>query len=285
MPTLGSRGGNRVILVMYLAAERMSRATVASMPISPLVPATPTPAEPVTPLTPRPVRHPLLSQSWRDVTFLHWPVAPEVVQPHMPPGVRPDVLDGVSYVGLIGFRMVGLGFGRGPRIPYLGTFGEINVRLYGVDGLGRRGVVFPSLESSRLLSALGARAGLWLPYMWSSVRIAQTRDGVLYESRRRALGPKPASSRISVRIGDPIAEPSELDTWLTARWGLHVRAWGRTLHVPNEHPAWPLRHAEIVHLDDTLVAASGLPTQASGPVSVLFSEGVPVTFGSPQPLP
>ena len=238
-----------------------------------------TPPEPVTPLTPRPVRHPLLSQSWRDVTFLHWPVRPELVAPHLPPGVRPDVLDGVSYVGLIGFRMVGLGFGRGPGIPYLGTFSEVNVRLYGVDDAGRRGVVFPSLESSRLLSALAARAGLRLPYMWSAMRIARANDEVHYETRRRALGPKPASSRFSVRVGDPIAQPTELETWLTARWGLHVRAWGRTLHVSNEHPTWPLRRAELLRLDDSLVAAAGLPTSGA-PVSVLFSPGVRVTFGA-----
>ena len=237
--------------------------------------------EPVTPLTPRPVRHPLLSQSWRDVTFLHWPVAPELVAPHLPAGVRPDVLDGVSYVGLIGFRMVGLGFGRGPGIPYLGTFCEVNVRLYGVDDRGRRGVVFPSLESSRMLSALGARAGLRLPYMWSAMRISHADNEVDYESRRRALGPRPATSRFSVRVGEPIAEPSEFETWLTARWGLHVRAWGRTLHVPNEHPTWPLRRAELLHLDDTLVAAAGLPAPGTPPVSTLFSEGVRVAFGRP----
>ena len=237
--------------------------------------------EPITPLTPRPVRHPVLSQSWRDVTFLHWPIAPELVAPHLPPGVRPDVLDGVSYVGLIGFRMVGLGFGRGPGIPYLGTFSEINVRLYGVDDRGRRGVVFPSLESSRLLSALGARLGFWLPYNWAAMSIRADGDELHYESRRRALGPRPATSRISVRVGDPLAEPSELETWLTARWGLHVRAWGRTRHVPNEHPAWPLRHAELLHLDDALVAAAGLPAPAASPVSVLYSEGVRVTFGRP----
>lgn len=244
--------------------------------------------EDITPLTPRPVARPLLSQSWRDVTFLHWPLAPELVAPHLPAGVRPDEFDGDSYVGLIGFRMVGLGFGRGPGIPYLGTFGEINVRLYGVDGLGRRGVVFPSLESSRLLSALGARAGLRLPYMWSAIDIARTRDEhgdrLDYASRRRALGPRPATSRISIRVGDPIAQPSPLELWLTARWGLHVRAWRHTLHVPNEHPTWPLRGAELLDLDDTLIAAAGLPEPGTPPVSVLFSSGVPVTFAGPRGL-
>jgi uncharacterized protein YqjF (DUF2071 family) len=245
--------------------------------------------EAITPITPRPVARPLLSQSWRDVSFLHWPVAREIVAPHLPPGIRPDEIDGVSYVGLIGFRMVGLGLGRGPGIPYLGTFGEINVRLYGVDELGRRGVVFPSLESSRLLSALGARAALRLPYMWSALRVERARhedgDRLDYSSRRRALGPRPATSRISIRVGERIAQPSPLESWLTARWGLHVHAWRRTHHVPNEHPAWPLHRAQLLQLDESLIAAAGLPEPASAPVSVLYSPGVPVTFGLPQRVP
>ncbi len=41
----------------------------------------------------------MMKQSWRDLTFLHWAVAPEEVAHRMPPGVRPDTLDGVTYVG------------------------------------------------------------------------------------------------------------------------------------------------------------------------------------------
>ncbi len=60
-------------------------------------------------------------------------------------------------------------------MPYLGTFCETNVRLYSVDGAGRRAVVFRSLEAERLLPVLTARATLRLPYMWSRMRL--TRDG------------------------------------------------------------------------------------------------------------
>ncbi|MES1212055.1 MAG: DUF2071 domain-containing protein, partial [Leifsonia sp.] len=83
-------------------------------------------------------------------------------------------------------------------------------------------------------------------------------------------------------LGELIAEPSELETWLTARWGLHVHAWGRTLHVPNEHPTWPLHRAELRHLDENLIAAAGIAAPAGAPVSVLFSPGVQVAFGRPH---
>ena len=116
--------------------------------------------EDITPETVRPVRRPWLVQSWHDLAFLHWAVPPETVAPFLPRGAEPDTLDGVTYVGLIGFRMVRLGPLRGPGIPYLGTFCETNVRLYSVDPQGRRGVVFRSLEAERLLPVLTARVSL-----------------------------------------------------------------------------------------------------------------------------
>jgi uncharacterized protein YqjF (DUF2071 family) len=207
-----------------------------------------------------------------------------VVAPFLPAGTEPDTLDGVTYVGLIGFRMVRLGLLRGPGLPYLGTFCETNVRLYSVDGRGRRAVVFLSLEAERLLPVLVARATLRLPYQWSRMR-AVIGDGVArYTSRRRWPGPRTATSTMAVRIGEPIAEPTAIDHFVTARWGLHTRAWGHTLHLPNEHPRWPLHRAELLELNDTLIVSAGLPAPAGPPVSVLYAPGVPVVFGAPDRL-
>ncbi|GAB1641121.1 YqjF family protein [Krasilnikovia sp. MM14-A1259] len=240
------------------------------------------PAEDVTPLTVRPVRRPWLSQRWHDLTFLHWAVTPEVVAPLLPAGTVPDTLDGMTYVGLIGFRMVGVGPLRGPGVPYFGTFCETNVRLYSVDRHGRRAVVFRSLEAARLVPVLVARVLLRLPYMWSRMRLVREGDVRHYTSRRLCPGPRPAVNAMSVRVGAPIADPTPLEHFLTDRWGLHTHAWGRTLHLPNEHPAWVLHRAELLRLDDGLVRAAGLPDPLGPPVSVLHSPGLPVVFGGPD---
>ena len=70
--------------------------------------------EPVSPDAPGLTGRVMMTQRWRDLTFLHWAVDPGLVASRMPPGVRPDTLDGVTYVGLIPFRMVGAGFAVGP---------------------------------------------------------------------------------------------------------------------------------------------------------------------------
>jgi uncharacterized protein YqjF (DUF2071 family) len=238
-------------------------------------------SEPVTPTTPRPVRFAAVGQWWRDVTFLHWAVAPESVAGFLPAGTRPDVLGGVTHVGLVPFRMHPIGGQAGPRLPYVGTFCETNVRLYSVDGMGRRGVVFLSLDASRLVPVLGAQVSARLPYKWSSMRLDRTGNVLTYTCRRIWPGPRGASSRVVVRTGPPVVV-NELDHFLTARWGLHVDWHGRTLYLPNDHPEWPLHTAELVELDDELVAAAGLSDPAGPPISVLHSPGVPVRFGVPM---
>jgi uncharacterized protein YqjF (DUF2071 family) len=235
--------------------------------------------EPVTVTATRPVRLPLLVQRWHDLAFLHWPAPPAVVAPFLPAGTRPDTLDGVTYIGLIGFRMVRLGLLAGPGLPYLGTFCETNVRLYSVDRAGRRGVVFLSLDASRLLPVLVAQASLRLPYRWARMRLDVDGSVFRYTARRRR-GTRP-TNRMAVRAGDPIAAPSPLEHFVTARWGLHVRAYGRTRYLPNVHPQWTLHRAELLDLDDGLVPAAGLPAPAGPPASVLYSPGVPVRFGRP----
>lgn len=224
-----------------------------------------------------------MRQRWVDITFAHWAVEPDRVAPLMPAGVRPDTFDGVSYVGLIPFRMVGAGFGRGPGVPYFGTFLETNVRYYSVDDEGRHGVVFGSLEASRLLVSLGARAVAGVPYTWAAMRFERTGRQITYSTRRRWPGPRGARSRMTVSVRDRIERPTPLDHFLTARFGLHTRIAGRTAWVPNEHPPWPLRQARLTHLDDELLAAAGFPDLAgTEPASVLHSSGTQTEFGLPR---
>ncbi len=237
------------------------------------------------PLTSRGTVH----QWWRDLTYVHWRVDPDRVAPLLPRGVRPDVHDGSTWVGLIPFTLSEAGFGSGgPAVPRWGTFLETNVRLYSVDDAGRRGVVFRSLEAAQVPIVLAANLSLRVPYKLAAMSREPralpddpTGSVVTYRTRRRTR-PHPRSE-VSVEVGAPVEQPSELEVFLSARFGAHTRAWGRTLWVPNTHSPWPLRRARLLSLDDELVAAAGLPGVVdSRPESVLFSTGVHTVFGVPQ---
>jgi uncharacterized protein YqjF (DUF2071 family) len=243
----------------------------------------PTPPEPVSRHAPA-LRGPaLLDQVWRDLTFLHWRVAAELVAPLLPPGVAPDMHDGSSWVGLIPFRLTDARFGSGPVLPYVGSFAETNVRLYGVDPTGRRGVVFASLEAERLAFVIGSRVALNIPYTWARMRARHEGDRYSYESRRRWPAPRGLRSRVDVEVLPGEVNDDPLADFLTARWGLFTHHLGRTWFLPNEHAPWPLQKVRVLGIEDQLVAAAGLPGLTHrAPDSALFSSGVRTVFGGPQ---
>ncbi|MGW0948418.1 YqjF family protein [Streptomyces sp. NPDC002623] len=251
------------------------------MPPTPPPRAALVPPHPITPDAPDAIARPLLTQSWLDLAFLHWAADPADVAGLLPPGTVPDTLNGVTYVGLVAFRMHRVGWFRLPGVPYLGSFPETNVRLYSVDSHGRRGVVFRSLDASRLLPVAVARIGFRMPYVWSRMAIEADGDTVTYTSRRRWPGPRGARSRLTVRVGERIVEPTELEHFLTARWGMHSAFFGRPMFLRNAHPRWPLHRAELMECEEDLVTAAGLPAPVGEPVSVLYSPGVPARFDRP----
>lgn len=221
----------------------------------------------------------LFDQQWCELAFLHWPVDPRDVAAYMPPGARVDVWeDGSTYVGLIPFRMRRAGLGEGHPLPWLGSFLEWNVRLYSVDDEGRHGVVFRSLDATRLPVVLAASlAGV--PYRWARIRARRTADDEI-DWRLRRIGRPNVTSQLRLRVGEPV-EPTPLELFLVSRWGMHSAVRGRPVWVPNAHGHWPLYAAEVTHLADTLVAAAGVPT--AGPMlRPLWTPGVHARFSAPR---
>ena len=218
------------------------------------------------------------SQRWSELAFVHWRVESALVAPLLPPGVVPDEFDGSTWVGLIPFVLDRATIAGSPPIPYFGSFVEVNVRLYALDSTGRRGVVFVSLEASRLAAVLAARAVFALPYQWSSTRVDNVGDKWRYRSTRHLAGGVRSDIQVT-RLSQPAH--GELVDFLTARWGLFTRRAGRTIFLPNEHPPWEVFEARLDALDDSLLAWAGFShLSARAPDSVLWSPGVTTRFGS-----
>ena len=239
---------------------------------------TPEPISAIAPPLPGPA---IIRQRWRDAVFLHWRADPALVAPLLPPGTVPDEFDGSTWVGLIPFRLEASQFFTAPPVPWLGTFLETNVRLYAVDGQGRRGVVFSTLEAQHLLPVLTAQVARGLPYRWARMRSRRIGDEFAYASER-LTGPTRPRTRIRVRIGDEPVTEDPLAEFLTARWAMHVARGSRTTYWRNAHEPWPLVTAELLELRDELVADAGFPGLADrAPDSVLFSPGVTTGFSAP----
>lgn len=231
-----------------------------------------------------PVRRPVMVQRWNDVVFLHWSYPVEVVQRLLPPGVEVDAFDGRAWVGLVPFHMDDLGLPGLAPLPHVGSFPEVNVRTY-VRAGDRVGVWFFSLDVDRLLPVVIARVVYHLPYC--AGRTHHGRAGDVLTSRVERRWPRPvgrATTEIAVRTGAPVDADDPLAQFLTARWGLvSAGRGGRLRYAPVDHPEWPLHHAEVLHLDDHLVAAAGLP-RPEEPAHAMWSPGVDVRVGRPTRL-
>ena len=174
-------------------------------------------------------------------------------------------------------------------MPWLGTFLETNVRLYSVDRYGVRGVVFLSLDCERVVVTAGARAALRHavpvgadapPHQPGRARAGPTtptRRGCDDRGRRTGAGSPSGSARSG--------SPTDLDHFVSARWGLHTSVLGLPLYVPNQHEPWPLHDATVVDLEDGLLASVGFADLAErAPDQTAFSPGVHTDFGLPRRL-
>lgn len=218
-----------------------------------------------------------LHQRWDAVSFLHWRYTPEQIQPLLPDGLIAEVIDGSAWAGMVLFsasqtRLFGLAdFPGGTRFP------ETNVRTYVRTPTGRTSVLFLTLEVG---NANLARAGrmLRLPYRAANMSVHDEQGVWTYASRRGAIG-----HHVAVRPGPPRSgiDRGERDERLTGRWRATLPfARGRVV-VPVEHERWPLHDAQLLQLDENLLAAVGLPAPVGAP-DMLWSPGVAASVGIPR---
>ena len=231
---------------------------------------------------PAPVRRPVMVQQWNNLVFLHWRYDAAAVQALLPHGVEVETFDASAWVGLIPFHMDGLGLPGGlAPLPHVGSFPEVNVRTY-VRAGNRVGVWFFSLDVDRYLPAVVARTTYSLPYCAGSAEHMKVGELLTTQVHRRwPRAAQSATSEIAVRTGEMIDPSDRLSQFLTARWGLiSATQRGRLRYAPVDHQPWTLHEAEVLHLDDHLVAASGLP-QPTGSPHAMWSPGVDVRVGRP----
>jgi uncharacterized protein len=202
----------------------------------------------------------LMAQTWEDLLFAHWPVAPERLRPALPAGLTLDVRDGRAWIGVTPFRVRGLRLRGAPPFPWLSRFAELNVRTYVTAG-GRPGIWFFSLDAARRAAVLAARRGYRLPYFHARMRVARRGGWIEYESDRRDRAGGPAALRARYRPAGPVrrAPPGSLEHFLAERYCLYAVHPARgLLRAEIAHAPWPLQAAEATVRRNTMAAPLGL---------------------------
>ena len=218
----------------------------------------------------RPAGTPIMRQDWNDLLFMHWPVPAELLQPHLPPRLTIDTHDGMAWLAIVPFRMSKVRTRISPPVPGANEFLELNVRTYvHLDGVP--GVWFFSLDATNALAVWVARTVFNLPYLRATMRLDQpSADLRQFAATRTHAGAPAATFRATWKLGAPLppAEPGSLEFFLTERYCLytsnkaHTKLYrGRVAHAP-----WPLRAAQVLHLETNLLEGHGLPTPTGKPV-------------------
>ena len=157
----------------------------------------------------------VMTQSWHDLLFAHWPIGPRI-RSKVPPEFDIDLFEGRAWVGIVPFYMTNVAPRGIPSLPWVSEFPELNVRTC-VSMANRPGVYFsawmpaaPSRHAARIL--------LNLPYYPASMTVTRDGDAIHYYSRRE----EERSAEFSATYepaGDPF-EPSRgsLSTFLTEQY-------------------------------------------------------------------
>src|SRR6476659_8040843 len=181
----------------------------------------------------------IMTQTWNDLLFAHWPVDTAALRRLVPGSFELDLFEGRAWLGVVPFTMTNVAPRFVPALPWVSAFPELNVRTYVTVG-GKPGVYFFSLDAGNALAVGAARTLLNLPY-YSAVRTVGTAGKmVAYASRRYS-----AQAEFVARyrgLGDRRpAFPGTLEHVLTERYCLYAvdhafRAYRLDVH----HPEWAL---------------------------------------------
>jgi uncharacterized protein YqjF (DUF2071 family) len=205
-----------------------------------------------------------MAQSWHDLLFAHWPIAPEALRPLIPPQLELQTFDKQCWVGVVPFRMSGVRARWLPAIAGTSCFPELNVRTYVVCG-GKSGVYFFSLDTANRLAVRTARLLYHLPYFYADMRSDDTGPEIAYHSKRcqneaefegryRPLG------EVNRRSS------STLEHWLTERYCLYTTVNGSVYRGEIHHEPWPLQDAEADIRVNTMAQAAGISLPDTQPL-------------------
>lgn len=223
-----------------------------------------------------------LEMGWRQLLFENYPVAPDLVQAHLPDSLDVDTFDGSAYLSVVPFTNIDVrpkGLPRWAGVP----LPELNLRTY-VTHDGVPGVYFFSLDAEGLSGVVGARVTQSLPYYYARIAMDTEDNRIHFESTRRHPGARPAEYEATYgAAGDSFEAPEDpLAQFLLERYRLYTEAPGGQLRVtPVEHDPWTVYPAEADVEENTLFTANGFEHPDSEPV-LYYCPGVDVVAGKSQ---
>ena len=214
-----------------------------------------------------PARPWVMTQTWLNLLFAHWPVDRTMLRALVPAALELDLFDDVAWVGVVPFYMTNVSPRGVPAMPWVSEFPELNVRTY-VRAGRKPGVYFFSLDAARVLAVRAARFLFNLPYFVASMDVQVSPHGVVHYRSDRQAAPAAGFSAAYRPYGPPFtAAPGSLEHFLTERYCLYnVDARGVPYRLDIHHPPWPLQRAEADIVRNTMAGAARVALPPARPL-------------------
>lgn len=215
---------------------------------------------------PVPDRPWVMTQSWHELLFAHWPVEPSALRLLVPDAFELDLFDRQAWLGIVPFYMTNVAPRGLPSLPWVSTFLELNVRTYVRVG-GRGGVYFLSLDAGNPFVVWTARTVFNLPYHSASMTATRTNGAIDYRSTRRS-DPTAQFEGVYQPIGaERFATEGSLEYFLPERYCLyHLDHRGAPYRLEIHHPPWRLQRARATVVRNTLADVSGVQLPDRSPL-------------------
>ena len=199
----------------------------------------------------------IMTQTWHDLLFAHWPLPPAILRPLVPASLALDTYDQQCWLAVTPFHMSDVRPRGLPSLPGFSRFPELNVRTYVTLG-GKAGVYFFSLDAGILSAVFAARSFYRLPYFYARMKVNILPEEIRYSSARRV--PAKAEFRGRYRPVSPVRPRASgsLEHWLTERYCLYTTTGRSVFRAEIHHRPWPLQDAEAEISINTMAAAAGI---------------------------
>lgn len=185
----------------------------------------------------------IMTQTWRELLFLHWPVDPLKIRKYIPDELELDLYDNRAWIGIVLFKARGTRPRFMPPIPGSANFLEVNVRTY-VKYKNKTGVYFFSLDANSKMAVEIASLGGFLPYRRARMSFNKNKGQIIFRSETMEKEGPQEKIALRYRILKQPAVSTELEKWLTERYCLWTKPGHQLLRLDIAHEPWKLKYVQ-----------------------------------------
>lgn len=211
----------------------------------------------------------IIEQVWEHVLFLHWRMNAQSIQ-HLVP-FELDLFEGDAVISVVPFQMNQIRFPFFPKVPFVSSLWELNLRTY-VKVNGVRGVYFFTLDTDSALGTFIANRFFHLPY-----RLAQMQGRVVNQNYTFSSVRSDLSFKMSAQVSGVLKTKTKLDSWATDREHLFTKTAKHIYRGTVIHEAWRLQGVSALTFEDRFTSQINIQVK-NPPDAVSYCERLKVRF-------